>query len=48
MLNGLKKVNEKTTFWLEPNCTKINDLGYEDKIDFYDGINNKISGIDKT
>lgn len=45
---GAKKVNEKTTFWLEPNCTKINDLGYEDKIDFYDGINNKISGIAKT
>ena len=38
---GAKKTNEKTTFWLEPNCEKINDLGYSDSIGFHIGIKNK-------
>lgn len=39
---GAKKTNEKTTFWLEPNCEKINDLGYKDKILFSKGIDKKV------
>lgn len=38
---GAKETNEKTTFWLEPNCEKINDLGYSDSIGFHIGIKNK-------
>lgn len=39
---GAKKTNEKTTFCLEPNCEKINDLGYKDKTLFSKGIESKV------
>lgn len=42
---GAKKSSEKTTFWLEPNCEKIKNLGYEDSVIFCSGINNKIVDI---
>lgn len=44
---GAKKANENLTFWLEPNCTRLINLGYEDKVSFSKGIESKIIDINE-
>lgn len=39
---GMKQSNPERTFWLEPDCQKIENLGIKSKVTFKEGIKRKI------
>lgn len=39
---GIKKSNPERTFWLEPDCEKMRDLGLKCEVNFNEGVRRKI------